>query len=192
MCVCVCWSQVALGHCKIRFEENDVDEEVLDFYEFPDRDAAAGGEDEEEEEEETGEQSSAAPGGGKRQLANINAHGELVLSDGSVIGHRDLKRFYSQNQRPRETRESVLINRLMSSYKLLALPGYSPSGAITPQVKRAQKLARAKQGAYNEKVGTNSNLLIRKYFRVVCAGPTSSSAAANNRPVLCCDPVLLV
>ncbi len=176
---------VAKGHCKIRFEENDVDDEVLEFYDFPDRDGAAA----EDDEDDTTPATTTAAGAKDSKSAlitiedakrsatankparvapTLNEHGELVLGDGSVIGHRDLKRYYTQNSRPKETRESVLINRLVSSYKLLALPGYSASGVVTPQMKKAQKAARARAGAYNEKVGTNSNLLIRKHFRVVC------------------------
>jgi hypothetical protein len=40
--------------------------------------------------------------------------GELVLTDGSRIGHRSLVKVYRQKVRPTESRESVLIAKMMS------------------------------------------------------------------------------
>ena len=40
---------------------------------------------------------------------------------GKVIGSRNLARYYKQKHRPAEARESVLVNRIVSRYRLLGL-----------------------------------------------------------------------
>jgi len=59
-----------------------------------------------------------------RQLQAINDAGELVLTDGSTIGHRSMWRFYRQHMRPNETRESVILSKLAQKYKTLQLLNY--------------------------------------------------------------------
>jgi hypothetical protein len=50
--------------------------------------------------------------------------GELVLTDGSRIGHRSLVKVYRQKVRPTESRAAVLIAKMMSM-NLLPLPATS-------------------------------------------------------------------
>lgn len=96
------------GHCKLRFEDEDEEEdgEFVDFYDFTPKEKPEQGED-------------------AVTLTDINEAGELVLSNGNLIGHRDLARVYQQRApRPEETRESVLINQLMARHKALTLAGW--------------------------------------------------------------------
>jgi pre-60S factor REI1 len=57
----------------------------------------------------------------------INDAGELVLTDGSTIGHRSLWRYYRQHVRPTETRESVVLSTLAQKYQTLQLQNYQKS-----------------------------------------------------------------
>lgn len=120
----------------------------------------------------------------------------LVLPSGAVVGHRSLKRYYDQNLKPDEvfigqcrvrvetlhlsdcllqTRESVLINKLIGQYT--TMQGYESMRkrggrlAITDGQKPANvrhteafKDVRIHQD-YQTRVGLQSNKL-QKYFRV--------------------------
>jgi len=44
---------------------------------------------------------------------------ELILPDGKAVGHRSFFLFYKQRLRPPQTQESILINQLLSQYRLL-------------------------------------------------------------------------
>ncbi|CAG8515711.1 2141_t:CDS:2, partial [Racocetra persica] len=41
---------------------------------------------------------------------------ELILPSGARIGHRSMRRYYKQNLRPEEHRDSIIINRLITQY----------------------------------------------------------------------------
>lgn len=96
------------SHCKLLYEE-DVDmHEYEDFYDFSSSYHAEGGRrregdeqkgDGEEDDEEIGELE------GKFEVSHI---GELVLLDGRTVGHRDLRRYYKQNVRPRDNRVAIV------------------------------------------------------------------------------------
>jgi pre-60S factor REI1 len=79
----------------------------------------------------------------KRHLAGVSEGGELVLTDGSRIGHRSLLHAYKQNIRPAETREALLITKMMNSYRALQMPGYqNKQTGVLPQNKRLRSLAQ--------------------------------------------------
>jgi len=59
-----------------------------------------------------------------RQLQTMNDAGELVLTDGSTIGHRSMWRYYRQHVRPVETREHVVVSQLAQKYQTLQLQTY--------------------------------------------------------------------
>jgi hypothetical protein len=48
---------------------------------------------------------------------------ELILADGRTIGHRSFKTYYQQKIRAPENRDSVLINTVISQYRLLGWTG---------------------------------------------------------------------
>jgi len=78
-----------------------------------------------------------------RQLHNINDAGELVLTDGSTIGHRSLWRFYRQHVRPSENRESVLLSSLAQKYQTLQLQNYQKQKRLKSIGAGAAAVARA-------------------------------------------------
>ena len=43
----------------------------------------------------------------------------LVLANGSVLGHRDLKIFYKQKFKPKDTRDSVLLHNVLNRYRAI-------------------------------------------------------------------------
>jgi len=59
-----------------------------------------------------------------RRPVAVNEFDELVLSDGSTIGHRNLQRVYNQAIRPEDSRACVVIPKLQAHYKALCMPGY--------------------------------------------------------------------
>ncbi|KAF9393061.1 hypothetical protein CPB97_004086 [Podila verticillata] len=111
------------GHCKIPYDTEADMMEVVDFYDFrssyPEEQqkkmlaaaaAADAGEvemkvdeDDEEEELDTGVRL------GEDEM-------ELILPSGARLGHRSLNKYYRQNVKPEESRDSVLINRLLTHY----------------------------------------------------------------------------
>ncbi|KAF9365575.1 hypothetical protein BGX34_009401 [Mortierella sp. NVP85] len=111
------------GHCKIPYDTDAEMMEIADFYDFrssyPEEqqrqmleaaEKADAGE-AAEEEEELGEGYGADTGArlGEDEM-------ELILPSGARLGHRSLSRYYKQNVKPEETRDSVLINRLLTHY----------------------------------------------------------------------------
>ncbi|KAF9929271.1 hypothetical protein FBU30_001753 [Linnemannia zychae] len=103
------------GHCKIPYDTESEMMEIVDYYDFrssyPEeeqrkmREAAERGEDIDDEEEEltTG-------------VTLAEDEMELILPSGARLGHRSLNKYYRQNIKPEETRDSVLINKLLTHY----------------------------------------------------------------------------
>lgn len=84
------------SHCKVAYEEDDDFDELEDFYEFD-----AEFEDVDENEEDEDDSSS------KKSL-KVNSIGELILLDGRLAGHRDLRRYYKQYFTPLDDRPCIL------------------------------------------------------------------------------------
>ena len=93
----------AKGHCMLQLpdEESPLD----DFYDF----SAA---------------KAKSAENATRRVVGVNDGGELVMSDGKVIGHRTHKKEYSQNIRPEDTRACVVIPKMFARYRALCAPGY--------------------------------------------------------------------
>ncbi|KAF9580374.1 hypothetical protein BGW38_003011 [Lunasporangiospora selenospora] len=110
------------GHCKIPYDTEAEMMEIVDFYDFrssypeeqqqkmladaASEDAREAGEGEDEDEDELG-------AGGVRLTEDEM---ELILPSGARLGHRSLSRYYKQNVKPEETRDSILINKLLTHY----------------------------------------------------------------------------
>eukprot|EP00051_Salpingoeca_urceolata_P004503 m.65460 g.65460 ORF g.65460 m.65460 type:complete len:412 (+) comp13667_c0_seq2:619-1854(+) len=86
---------------------------------------------------------------------------DLVLPSGLRAGHRELRRYHKQRFQPEDSRDSVVIQRLMSQYKAI---GLNSTMEITP----AQRRSRAKAARLEQKsrmqVGVKANKL-QKFFR---------------------------
>lgn len=112
------------GHCKIPYDTESEMMEIVDFYDFrssypeeqqrkmleaaarADRGEAPAEDDEDlldDEELEVGARL------GEDEM-------ELILPSGARLGHRSLNKYYRQNVKPEESRDSVLINRLLTHY----------------------------------------------------------------------------
>jgi len=81
----------------------------------------------------------------RRHVDNMNDMGELVMSDGSVIGHRSLKTYYKQNVKPRPSQPSAIVKQMLSTYRSLKLPGYQ--GQTSEQTKSIQSVLQKKENA---------------------------------------------
>jgi len=60
----------------------------------------------------------------KRRPVGVNDFNELVLSDGTTIGHRSHIKIYRQAIKVPTTRDAIVLQKLVSKYKALCLPGY--------------------------------------------------------------------
>ncbi|KAG7377126.1 hypothetical protein PHYBOEH_001120 [Phytophthora boehmeriae] len=130
----------SLSHCKLRYEDEDLDE-MVEFYDFSaqyaskkqngeeevewETDSEASIDDEEEvvEEEEEEEEDDNTIG--------VSETGELVLANGRRLGRREFRRYYKQKFRPDEARESVLAatkEHLLLAYQTA---GVDPRGGST-------------------------------------------------------------
>jgi len=105
------------SHCKISYEEDDDFDELEDFYDFESTFEDVNSDEEEEDDDETV--------GGVRRTLKVSHIGELVLVDGRLAGHRDLRRYYKQYFAPVEDRPCVLAVRRENLLKL----GYERLGS---------------------------------------------------------------
>ncbi|KAL1929553.1 hypothetical protein VTP01DRAFT_1691 [Rhizomucor pusillus] len=157
------------GHCKIAYEADEDALELVDYYDFSSSYAQL----EEEGIDVDDEDLSSLTQ--RIRLADDNM--SLILPNGNVVGHRSLKRYYDQSFKPEETRESVLINKLIGQYsemeqfqsmrsnrsgnRMLITDG---RGSKPTRSTEAFKDVRIHQD-YQTRVGLQSNKL-QKYFRV--------------------------
>jgi len=86
------------SHCKIAYEEGVDLDELEDFYDF-----TSSYDDLDVELDENGEVID--------NEARVVSTGELVLSDGRILGHRDYKIYYKQNHRPTDTRAPIIAQQ---------------------------------------------------------------------------------
>lgn len=157
------------GHCKILYEDG-ADLEVADFYDFSEtwntaNPAEDGNDDEWEDVDEDDvmevdsdeELGQSVPSG----LA-LSAEGtELILPSGVRLGHRTYARYYRQSLRPTSDsqRESVVINRLVSQYKMLGYHGTT----VNKEDRMVDRIKDTKKLDYNMKLGMKANKLQKHY-----------------------------
>lgn len=90
----------------------------------------------------------------------------LIIGDsGKSVGHRDLQVYYNQNISNRN-REVVVKtnNRLLQKYKALGWTGVKTSKE-TVEARRARQYAHQQQKKKDLSVGTQTQIVNRKYFR---------------------------
>ncbi|PRP76782.1 C2H2-type zinc finger-containing protein [Planoprotostelium fungivorum] len=118
-----------MSHCRISYEVED-EGEYEDYYDYT------------KDEMPEGDLSSVS----------VAENGcELVLKGGRVVGHRALRVFYQQKLRLQDTRESVLINKMLSQYRMLGWnDGQNSRGSKSnqahPRQDRRQKIFDLKTG----------------------------------------------
>ena len=93
------------SHAKMRLDTEEDEDEYSDFFDFDAAEAAAAADGLGEDGAETGAE--AGEKAARRTLASISDAGELLLSDGSTIGHRQYAHVYNQHVRVHVERESV-------------------------------------------------------------------------------------
>ncbi|KAF8931351.1 C2H2 type zinc-finger-domain-containing protein [Dissophora ornata] len=114
------------GHCKIPYDTEAEMMEIVDFYDFrssyPEEqqrkmleaaERADRGEAEAEADVDDEDLEDYGVGTGAR-LGEDDM--ELILPSGARLGHRSLNKYYRQNVKPEESRDSVLINQLLTHY----------------------------------------------------------------------------
>ncbi|KAI8996753.1 C2H2 type zinc-finger-domain-containing protein [Pilobolus umbonatus] len=154
------------GHCKIAYEEDDDAAELVDFYDF----SSSYPQPEEGEDVDIDAELENLT----QSLTLADDEMSLVLPNGSIVGHRHLKRYYDQRLKPAETRDSILINKLIGQYsespefesmrhannsKLLLTDGRQ-------HLRTAERYKDLRQThEYQTKVGINQNRL-QKHFRI--------------------------
>ncbi|KAI8072921.1 C2H2 type zinc-finger-domain-containing protein [Gongronella butleri] len=153
------------GHCMIAWEDDDDALELVDFYDYSSSYPQVEG----EEVDVDAELSVEASG---MRLADDEM--SLVLPSGAVVGHRQLKRYYDQRLKPEDTRDSVLINKLIGHYtsdhvfesmrKQTSHRHLITDGSHGAKPKEAFKDKRVHED-YKTRVGIQSNKL-QKYFRI--------------------------
>lgn len=101
----------------------------------------------------------------------------LVLPNGNVVGHRHMKKYYDQKLKPEETRDSILINKLIGQYTetpafdsmrrqnnnnpLLLTDSRNRNGLRTTEAFKDLR----KKHEFQTRVGISTNKL-QKYFRI--------------------------
>ncbi|ETI34676.1 hypothetical protein F441_18702 [Phytophthora nicotianae CJ01A1] len=134
----------SLSHCKLRYEDEDLDE-LVEFYDFStqfkknktvaeeevewetDSEASIDSDEEVMEEEELEQDSDEDD----ENTIGVSETGELVLASGRRLGRREFRRYYKQKFRPDETRASVLAahkEHLLLAYQTA---GVDPRGGST-------------------------------------------------------------
>ncbi|KAI8088640.1 C2H2 type zinc-finger-domain-containing protein [Halteromyces radiatus] len=156
------------GHCKLAYEDEDDAVDLVDFYDF----STSYPQPEDGETVDIDEELTELT----NQLHLADDELSLVLPSGAVVGHRHMKRYYDQKLRPEETRDSILINKLIGQYSdsnvFESLRSFSSShqrrmitdgkrGVIKST--EAFKEKRIHQD-YKTRVGMQANKL-QKYFR---------------------------
>lgn len=91
--------QIDKGHCKIAYEDDDDAAELVDFYDFS---SSYPQPEEGEEVDVDAELTQLAQG-----LTLADDEMSLVLPNGSVVGHRHLKRYYDQKLKPEEVKRDL-------------------------------------------------------------------------------------
>lgn len=183
----------SLGHCFVEYEQEG-QIELEDFYDFKpswdeyykknpraaekenDDDSDWSDVDEEDEVsdakmvEDSDEAKEAAV---ENQIALLHKAGrtidfdglDMVLPSGARVGHRAMRRFYKQKFATPDERDSVVIQKLVTEYKAIGLPGYG-SGAPTPEARRQRDKAMKSQMYSKMRLGMKNNKSeMNKHFR---------------------------
>ncbi|KNC99191.1 uncharacterized protein SPPG_05447 [Spizellomyces punctatus DAOM BR117] len=162
------------GHCKILYEDG-AELEIADFYDFsstyPDEVAEEGEEGDgewEDVEEGSDENEEEELGDLSESLGSIRIspdETQLILPSGVRLGHRQFNRFWRQNLKPEDSRDSVLIHRLVGQYKMLGYEATPYEQAVAAHQRRLEaKKVLYRNQEYKARVGIKHNML-QKHFR---------------------------
>ena len=96
-----------------------------------------------------------------REILITEDETQLVLPSGAKVGHRAYSRYYRQNLRPQEQRESVINNQLISQYRALGWHGMNPEERAVSKL--AQRVQHRRTQDWKLKMGVKHNN--QKHFR---------------------------
>lgn len=136
------------SHCKLRMDGEDEEENEIfeEFFKFPNNNGEPDSDDEEAAAEGSKKNKVTALVVGdekpKRHVVSMNAGGELILSDGGIVGHRSFLRAYKLNPAPAEERESVLITQMMARHRAITMKGWNKKASTNLHVKDRNILDR--------------------------------------------------
>lgn len=151
---------ISKSHCKIAFDDDE--DEFEDFYDYTSSYEGIA-------DEDLGE-------------VTINALGEMVLPDGRTVGHREFRRFYKQNFRPEETRDSVLVvkreyllqmgqtlgQNFKNEFKSTDLVNLTNREVMTLIIQKQKELKRVQQVQYRDQRKAISMTQRREYQSQWC------------------------
>ncbi|KAG0000626.1 hypothetical protein BGZ80_001338 [Entomortierella chlamydospora] len=112
------------GHCKIPYDTESDMMEISDFYDF----RSSYPEEQQRKMLEAAERADRGETGPDDEDLDLDEDSvgtsvrlgedemELILPSGARLGHRSLNKYFRQNVKPEESRDSVLINRLLTHY----------------------------------------------------------------------------
>eukprot|EP00603_Paraphysomonas_imperforata_P004791 CAMPEP_0114443838 /NCGR_PEP_ID=MMETSP0103-20121206/17747_1 /TAXON_ID=37642 ORGANISM="Paraphysomonas imperforata, Strain PA2" /NCGR_SAMPLE_ID=MMETSP0103 /ASSEMBLY_ACC=CAM_ASM_000201 /LENGTH=438 /DNA_ID=CAMNT_0001615297 /DNA_START=76 /DNA_END=1393 /DNA_ORIENTATION=- len=119
----------AKSHCKIAYQEGVDLDEFDDFYDFSASYKSIEGGDGNKNDED-----------GLEKTLEVSAIGELILTDGRCVGHRAFRKYYKQQYKPEESRESVVTARKEELLKLYKSGGFATQTIVDGKV-RTQAVA---------------------------------------------------
>jgi pre-60S factor REI1 len=144
------------GHMKIAYEDG-ADLEVADYYDFSSTWVDMG------DMADKDADLQLVPHSGPNQMVISADSMEMTLPTGQKLYHRSLQRYLRQSFKPREQRESVIINKLAAQYR--ALGWYqSTAASISKEQKFIQRSERRARFEQVTKVGLKANGL-QRHFR---------------------------
>lgn len=149
---------VSSNHCKLNLDLDGEDYDELYDWTLPQQKQVPEGEMDLVDSDSDEKQQLAVVEEPKATVEDINDAGELVMTDGTVLGHRDLHKFYRQRPRPLEDQRSLVAN-MLAEYRRLKLPGYGPGKAAynekTKTVQRRRDKWLTNRGVKQNKLQTD-------------------------------------
>lgn len=156
-------------HCKIKLDDEEDEEEYAPFYTFNQMNDTINSDGTQMIVSNAGDnnQFEFIGGGG---VDHLNTYDELVLRDGSVLGHRSLQRVYKQVYRPSKSiisnQQQSLITQLRSKYNQLSVPYNNNNPSFKHHLPHADQvpkdvLRRAQQQRLYTELRNNN----QKHFR---------------------------
>ena len=162
----------AKGHCKLRWDINDETDEFPfeEFYDFDQQDQSMGMDTDSKDEDLTQETTNTqlTQTTTKRHVVELADDGELVLNDGSRIGHRDYHTYYRQRYRDSHTRTPVAVLRgIKQRYMALSTTSSIRMGrpVTNKHVQSNQRHVQKLQQKQRQRYERRSHQVLGKYFR---------------------------
>lgn len=145
---------VSKSHCKLKYGDEGLEEELEDFYDFtssylPEEDAQLVS-----AEEPTAIPVSLTTGGAELLIKHDTGKKQCV----KTIGSREFLRYYKQKPRPSEMHDGALVNALVTRYQSMGLSTNQSQDGICNH-KETKKVPYFQADALRTKLGIKNNVL---------------------------------